>query len=421
MTKCLSLSGARKTDLIPLTSHSSISPSTKSRLLIVPIHSSILYSAMNLRTRSAKTALTSNSANVPIDNPVIGLDATLVTEPLASAVCTRGRPRKVKPMTASDATPTNNAPVKPGAGKRKRKSIKSIASDATKESSGIALDDTTIASGSQTEQGRVPNSEMSVDQCYLAENTDLHYSSSTNEEPEAAKSVTPRQSVCLSKRPTIDRYPARQEGIHLPQTREQISAAVQASKDDKLERELAKVNAEAEQQEQLKALMTARVADMLAVNIELDLDNMDVDKREPEPGSISSEDEIIDVRSSDIEDAVPRFPSSSPELSFSDDDHPSPAKHHKVGSKREVAKQNIEPANRTTSKVKVSCAIYINIMTNSSNAIRQAVLTPVQKKVLAKQKREEQISSARDAVFAPTTKAPAPTRAFQTVTPSSKG
>jgi hypothetical protein len=113
-----------------------------------------------------------------------------------------------------------------------------------------------------------------------------------------------RKSNRLGALPTLDRFPARREGIHLPQTRAQISAKAEAVRTKILEDEAAKANLEASQREELQSLMADKISTMQPVPIDVPSspEHMEVNKEEAEQEAIK--DAIIDVASSDVEDAL---------------------------------------------------------------------------------------------------------------------
>jgi hypothetical protein len=115
-----------------------------------------------------------------------------------------------------------------------------------------------------------------------------------------------RKSNRLGALPTLDRFPARREGIHLPQTRAQISAKAEAVRTKILEDEAVKANLEASQREELQSLMADKISTMQPVPIDVPSspEHMEVDKEEAEQEAIK--DAIINVASSDVEDALPR-------------------------------------------------------------------------------------------------------------------
>jgi hypothetical protein len=115
-----------------------------------------------------------------------------------------------------------------------------------------------------------------------------------------------RKSNRLGALPTLNRFPARRDGIHLPQTRAQISAKAEAICTKILEDEAAKANLEASRREELQGLMADKISTMQSVpaGVPSSPDPMDVDKEEAEQEVI--EDTIIDIGSSDVKDAPPQ-------------------------------------------------------------------------------------------------------------------
>jgi hypothetical protein len=143
-----------------------------------------------------------------------------------------------------------------------------------------------------------------------------HWFRSTDEEPEPSATASVRKSSRLGALPTIDRFPARREGIHLPQTREQISAKAEALRKNDLKDRTAKVQQEARQRDDIWALMACKMSSLrpASASVPSSPEPMDVDEEETAQDAI--EDAIIDVGSSDIEDAPgpQHLPSPPPDI-----------------------------------------------------------------------------------------------------------